>query len=219
MITPLNNTAIILADNQDLSRAGMRSFALRVFNGGHIEEVSSKKTLVKEMEKYRSGIVVLDYTTFDFKGIDDFLILHNRFDDFAWVLCSLELSEDFMRRAAVEENIGVVFKDSPGDEIIKALEAAASGSRRHCSRAEALLSTERGHLEIAEVLTATEMEILRMIARGKSVKEIAAERISSTHTIITHKKNIFRKLGVNNVYEATKYALRAGLLEMMEYYI
>lgn len=58
-----------------------------------------------------------------------------------------------------------------------------------------------------------------MIARGKSVKEIAAERFSSTHTIITHKKNIFRKLGVNNVYEATKYAIRAGIVEMMEYYI
>ena len=36
---------------------------------------------------------------------------------------------------------------------------------------------------------------------------------------MTHKKNIFRKLGVNNVYEATRYALRAGLVEMMEYYI
>lgn len=36
---------------------------------------------------------------------------------------------------------------------------------------------------------------------------------------MTHKKNIFRKLEVNNVYEATRYALRAGLVEMMEYYI
>ena len=52
-----------------------------------------------------------------------------------------------------------------------------------------------------------------------SVKEIAAERTSSVHTIITHKKNIFRKLEVNNVYEATKYALRAGLVELVEYYI
>jgi DNA-binding NarL/FixJ family response regulator len=58
-----------------------------------------------------------------------------------------------------------------------------------------------------------------MIARGLSVKEIAQERVSSIHTIVTHKKNIFRKLEVNNVYEATKYALRAGLVEMVEYYL
>jgi DNA-binding NarL/FixJ family response regulator len=51
------------------------------------------------------------------------------------------------------------------------------------------------------------------------VKEIAQQRVSSIHTIVTHKKNIFRKLEVNNVYEATKYALRAGLVEMVEYYL
>ena len=74
-------------------------------------------------------------------------------------------------------------------------------------------------LTTAEVLTVTEIDILKLIAHGKSVKEIALERTSSIHTIITHKKNIFRKLGVNNVYEATKYTLRAGLIEMVEYYI
>ena len=42
---------------------------------------------------------------------------------------------------------------------------------------------------------------------------------TSVHTIVTHKKNIFRKLEINNVYEATRYALRAGLVEMADYYI
>ena len=60
--------------------------------------------------------------------------------------------------------------------------------------------------------------VTKMVLFG-SVKEIAAERNSSIHTITTHKKNIFRKLQINSVYEATKYALRAGLLEMVEYYI
>ena len=54
---------------------------------------------------------------------------------------------------------------------------------------------------------------------GKTVKEIADLRNSSVHTIITHEKNLFRKLEVNNVYEATKYALKAGLIELVEYYI
>jgi DNA-binding NarL/FixJ family response regulator len=74
-------------------------------------------------------------------------------------------------------------------------------------------------VDVHSVLTTTEVEILRLIARGLSVKEIAQERVSSIHTIVTHKKNIFRKLQVNNVYEATKYALRAGLVEMVEYYL
>lgn len=54
---------------------------------------------------------------------------------------------------------------------------------------------------------------------GKTTKEIAAEKNLSFHTINSHRKNIFRKLGVNNVHEATKYAMRAGIVDLAEYYI
>lgn len=68
-------------------------------------------------------------------------------------------------------------------------------------------------------LTKTETEILKDIALGMTTKKIAEKRFSSFHTVNTHRKNIFRKLGVNNVHEATKYALRAGLVDSAEYYI
>ena len=68
-------------------------------------------------------------------------------------------------------------------------------------------------------LTPTEQEILRLLALGHSVKEIAAMRYNSEYTITTHKKNIFSKLGVNNAHDATKYALRTGLIDLVEYYI
>lgn len=74
-------------------------------------------------------------------------------------------------------------------------------------------------LRKSEKLTRTEQEILRLIALGHSVKEIAAMRCNSEYTISTHKKNIFSKLGVNNAHDATKYALRTGLIDLVEYYI
>ena len=72
---------------------------------------------------------------------------------------------------------------------------------------------------IENILTNTEKIILKEIALGKTTKEIAAERNLSFHTINSHRKNIFRKLEVNNVHEATKYAMRAGVVDMAEYYI
>ena len=76
------------------------------------------------------------------------------------------------------------------------------------------------HSNIKEIgITKTETEILKDIALGMTTKEIAEKRFSSFHTVNTHRKNIFRKLGVNNVHEATKYALRAGLVDSAEYYI
>lgn len=83
----------------------------------------------------------------------------------------------------------------------------------------ALIRREFADAGVRESLTVAEKDVLRLIAAGKSVREIAAVRGSSEHTIVAHKKNIFRKLGVNNVHEATRYALRSGLVEMMEYYI
>ena len=68
-------------------------------------------------------------------------------------------------------------------------------------------------------LTPTETEILRDVALGLTTREIAEKRYSSFHTVNTHRKNIFRKIGVNNVHEATRYALRAGLVDSAEYYI
>ena len=68
-------------------------------------------------------------------------------------------------------------------------------------------------------LTRTEREILVDIAQGLTTREIAEKRFSSFHTVNTHRKNIFRKLGVNTVHEATKYALRAGLVDSSDYYI
>ena len=84
--------------------------------------------------------------------------------------------------------------------------------------AELLLSPEPDHREEVN-LTKTETEVLKDIALGLTTKEIASKRFSSFHTINTHRKNIFRKLGVNNAHEATKYALRAGLVDSAEYYI
>ena len=73
--------------------------------------------------------------------------------------------------------------------------------------------------EKPDILTSTETEIIKAIALGKTTKEIAAERFSSIHTVTTHRKNIFRKLGINTAHEAVKYALRAGLIDPSEFYI
>ena len=82
-----------------------------------------------------------------------------------------------------------------------------------------LLAPQNAPADDTVKLTKTETEILKCIALGMTTKEIAERRFSSFHTINTHRKNIFRKLGVNNVHEATKYALRAGLIDSAEYYI
>ena len=68
-------------------------------------------------------------------------------------------------------------------------------------------------------LTTSEKVILHEIALGKTTKEIAYEKNLSFHTVNSHRKNIFRKLEINNVHDAVKYAIRAGIFDVAEYYI
>ena len=109
-------------------------------------------------------------------------------------------------------------------EIREALDFAYKGKRYICQQiTELLLATpskeENQRKETLPNLTKTELEILKDIALGMTTKEIAQKRFSSFHTVNTHRKNIFRKLAVNNVHEAIKFALRAGLVDSAEYYI
>ena len=113
----------------------------------------------------------------------------------------------------------VLLKESSLMEIKEAIRFCVDSKRFVCQRMMEVLLTQPQEAEEKVNLTKTETEILKDIALGMTTKEIAEKRFSSFHTVNTHRKNIFRKLGVNNVHEATKYALRAGLVDSAEYYI
>ncbi|MGM9760282.1 MAG: response regulator transcription factor [Parabacteroides sp.] len=211
----------IIADNQHLTAAGLQKYISQLFVGVGSITVSNKKELVEALMKgNRRPIVLLDYALFDLQSVDELLVLEKRFTDSYWLILSNELSEGLIRRLSAELHIGLLLKECADEEIRAALRCAVHDERFFCHQiTNLLLSSTSSAAESRSVLTPTETEILKQIALGKTVKEIAILRNSSIHTITTHKKNIFRKLEVNNVYEATKYALRAGLIEMMEYYI
>lgn len=214
-----NKTTFVIADNQDITRMGMRAYIAAFAEEEHIPEAATKKELMRILAEHPDGIVILDYTLFDLQSVDELLIIARRFPDARWILFSNELGEQLIRRLSVEPAVSMILKENAGEEIRTALACAVRHERFLCHQITNLLLTRVEQPQPQSLLTATEIEVLKLIARGKSVKEIAAERVSSIHTIITHKKNIFRKLDVNNVYEATKYALRAGLVDMVEYYI
>ena len=211
--------SFILADNQDITRAGLRLFIASTTECPHIVDVACKRELISELERCGEAIIIIDYALFDLHSIDEFPILKARFSRARWLLFSAELSENFLRQVESESNVSIVLKDNCAEEIQSALRYARQGERFLCHQIANFLLTASERESVKTGLTPTEIEILKMIANGLSVKEIAAKRVSSIHTIITHKKNIFRKLDVNNIYEATRYALRIGLIELAEYYI
>lgn len=211
---------IILADNQDITRAGMMYVCAQT-DDWLTARATDKASLIERLKETPDSIVVLDYTMFDINDVDELQILNIRFPDVAWVLFSFELTPALVRQVlAMGRNFSVLLKDSSLDEVRDCLRFASRRQNYVCARMQELLFRPQAESREEDVrLTHTETEILKDIALGLTTREIAERRISSFHTVNTHRKNIFRKLGVNNAHEATKYALRAGLVDSAEYYI
>ncbi len=213
----------ILADNQDITRIGLISLLkdTKVCDG--METATNKAELMQQIRLHTDAVVVLDYTLFDFGSVDNLIIVHERFPNVMWLLFSEDLNETFIRRVMIaQQSFSIVLKSATKEEITSALQCVGSGSRYICSQVSNMLLNSKPmapHAESHDILTPTEKDVLREIAMGKTTKEIAAEKNLSFHTINSHRKNIFRKLEVNNAHEATKYAIRAGIVDMSDYYI
>ena len=214
---------IIIADNQDISKAGWYYLLQNQTEKPDVNEAGDKKELVALLTLFPDSLVILDYTLFDFESVNDLVFLQMRFERVDWIIFSDELSDDFLRTLLYNtHSFSVLMKDSSTDELLRAYKDSVKGIRYICNYVSNILinnNKTQNNLNPKQILTITEQEILKDMALGKTTKEIAVKRFVSIHTIMTHRKNIFRKIEVNNVHEATKYAMRAGIVDMAEYYI
>ena len=211
---------IIIADNQDITQAGM-AYVLSKRDNISCRVARDKSELILLLNDCPEAVVILDYTLFDISSESDLLNIGQRFPLAHLILWSEELSVDFIRSLVNASNqISVLMKDAKMSEIEQCFDYVLQGQRFLCQHATNMILAPTSLVDKEIVaLTKTETEILKEIALGATTREIAEKRFSSFHTVNTHRKNIFRKLGVNNVHEAIRYAMRSGLVDAAEYYI
>lgn len=210
----------IIADNQYITRAGLISILKEMDDHAFIVEVSNYNNLQTSLRDEPRSLVVVDYSLFDFLSINHFLNMKSGAKESSWLLFSHELEEHFLRQTLLADpSFSVVLKQSKGGQIKEALTQASVGEVYWCDFAESVMKMPVARERMPDQLTVSEKNILREIALGKTTKEIAYERNLSFHTVNTHRRNIYQKLEVNSVNEATRFALQAGLIDLMEYYI
>ncbi|GHU60417.1 helix-turn-helix transcriptional regulator [Bacteroidia bacterium] len=209
----------ILADNQYITRKGVSALLKQMVQADFVVEVASCDELIKNLKIYPQAVVVLDYTLFDMTD-SQLMNIRQKYSSSFWLLFSDELSKPFLRQILFSDiPFGVVMKTDTKDDILTALQYATDGKVYLCEIATQVLQEEVPTEEVRVKLTSSECMVLHEIALGKTTKEIAYDHHLSFHTINTHRKNIFTKLNVNNVHEAIKYALRAGIIDLAEYCI
>jgi len=209
---------LILADNQPITRLGIINLWNRFVPDGLIVHVKDRIELLNSLATYPDALILLDYTLFDFSSFDSMLITSMRYNQARWILFCDDLNDLFLRRIVPERHFSVLTKDDSIEEISQALLNGITKKQFLCERVKIMLQNKQNPNERLP-LTHTEIEVLKSIAQGKTSRTVADERNLSVHTIATHRKNIFRKINVNNVLEASKYAVQIGIVNLTEYYI
>ncbi len=220
---------MVLADNQDITRWGIYTLAKRHIAGLHFTEAQTLHEVSEQLAAdvaacgntagNGNAVVVLDYTLLN-STEEELLLLHDRYPTAQILLYSDQLSRDFIRRMIYGSTaFSVLLKDCSLDETCEALQTVCRGEQFVCQQVRVWLDTQERISHERSPLSSTEREILKLLAMGHTTKDIAAERFLSVYTVMTHRKNIFRKLSVNNVQEAIRYALRAGIVDPVDYYI
>jgi DNA-binding NarL/FixJ family response regulator len=129
------------------------------------------------------------------------------------VLALTSVLEDASVTGAVRAGaIGYLLKDTQADELCRAIKAAAAGQVQLSPQAAARLMREVRAPESPETLTDRETEVLRLLAEGRSNKEIARNLQIGEKTVKTHVSNILSKLGVQSRTQAALYAVHVGLV-------
>lgn len=220
----MSKSTYILADNQDLTRLGiLRLIELQSMQS--VVEVFTKNELHECLESSSEAVIVIDSESFDWSGLDALAIIAQQFLRTKWLFVVELITEQWVHQVnQLIPTANILIKSATQEEVQAALIATQQGKKYYCSEAlDIMLGNKPKQAQVESkknsLLTATEREIVQLLAQGKSTKEIANFRNLSTHTVITHRKNIFRKLEVNTIHELTKYALKSGLADFTEYYI
>jgi DNA-binding NarL/FixJ family response regulator len=149
-------------------------------------------------------------------GVEAVTELRRRNSTIPVLMLTQESSSGTITRALKAGASGYILKTAGSDEFITAIRTVASGNDYIGEGAkEALIAQLTGRNTEPEQtpLTRRELEVLKLIAAGKTSKELAEELYISTYTADTHRRNLLQKLGMKNVASLVRYAIEHGLAD------
>jgi DNA-binding NarL/FixJ family response regulator len=203
---------VILADDHDLVRAGIRSLLTSMKGVKVIAEVRDGAELLKVLESVLPDVVISDITMPGMDGITAVRQIRALYPDLKVIMLTMNDSAESIKRAVASGANGYVRKDAPDFELEMALRSVMStGSYFGQGVAQRLLEPTEPAVEA--LLTERQIEILVMLARGKSSKEIAYDLGLSSKTVDVHRARIMERLDLDDVASLTLYAVRKGLVK------
>lgn len=209
-------TRILIADDHELLRRGLKGILAESFPDLSVGEVTDARETLEILEKEEWDILLLDINMPGRSGIDVLPDLKRLRPELPVIVLSAFPERDYAVRAFKLGASGYVSKQGASTELMAAIRKALAGGRYVTPLlAEALAATVAGDPPAAphETLSNRELQVLRLVALGKTLKEVASELCLSEKTIGTYRTRISRKLGLSTNVELARYATLHRLVD------
>jgi len=212
---------ILLADDHDLTRAGLRYLLEKQKNWNVCGEASNGRTAVELAEELRPDVAILDMAMPELNGVEATRQILAKLPRVRILIYTMHETEKVILDALDAGASGIVLKSDAGENMLVAVESIAKGRRFFTSHVaetvvEAYLSkrarTTPDH-DGQAVLTSREREVIQLLAEGKSNKEVAGHLGIATRTAEGHRAEIMRRLKLGSLAELTRYAVRNGIVQ------
>jgi DNA-binding NarL/FixJ family response regulator len=216
----LSAIRILLADDHETVRQGLRLLLERQADMQVIAEAGDGQAAIQRSEEFRPDVVVMDITMPGMNGLQATRQLRTTVPNVAVVVLSRHKDSAYVQELLHAGAQAYVLKQSASAELIRAVRAAAAGQQYLDANIAHELTGEylrrhTGRSAQQPSLSERELDVLRLMAWGLSNKEIAARLDLSIKTIEVHKANAMRKLNLHGRVDIVRYALLQGWLQEM----
>ncbi len=224
----MSTIRVLLADDHNLVRAGIRSLIQELSGIEVIAEASDGREALSLIEIHRPDVVLMDIAMSGLNGLEATARVVRDFPTVRVIILSMHANEEYVWQALRSGAAGYMLKDAGTAELELAIKAVARGETYlsppiskqviddYIQRVGGEVDKEKLERPLSERLTQRQKEILQLIAEGHTTQAIAQELNISVKTVETHRMQLMERLDIHDIAGLVRYAIRIGLVRSDE---
>ncbi|MHB9141409.1 MAG: response regulator [Paludibacter sp.] len=208
---------ILIADDHQLFREGIVNLLSASPQIEIVAQAENGQEAIEKAKKLKPDIVIMDLSIPVMNGVDATRILHKELPEIRVLALSMHADKHYIKEALEAGVSGYLFKNCTYDQLIEAINTVYQGEKYLSAKITEVLirdylSKEEEVHDNSEELSERESEILKLMAEGKSTREISDVLFISVKTVGTHKQHILEKLKLRSTADLIKYAIKKGIV-------
>jgi DNA-binding NarL/FixJ family response regulator len=209
---------ILIVDDHAIVRAGLRALLNTEPDFQVVGEALDGRTAVALAAQLTPDVIVIDINMPQMNGIETTKQIMEQLPGARVLILTLHADASYLRQAIEYGAVGYVLKSAIEPQIISAIRTVANGDMfidpaMTLTLVRNMALVDQPKANNASALTPRETDILRLVARGFTSREIAEQLHLSVRTIEGHRANLFGRLGLSTPIQIARYAMQHGLLD------